>query len=139
MKIYFVRGLPGSGKSTYAKKILRADTICEADDFFTKDGKYLFNPKKLNKAHEMCYKKFIDAIDEALKNPVKKNSIIAVCNTFSRKWEIKKYIDYCKNNNLNYIIIKMDTQYKNIHNVPERSIENMKERWENLNEEKHIY
>ena len=33
----------------------------------------------------------------------------------------------------------METQYKNVHNVPERSIENMKERWENLIEEKHIY
>ena len=78
-----MRGLPGSGKSTLAKEIAsgsKSFVICSADDFFMKDGEYVFNPKLLWKAHEICIKKF-----EA--NLKKETEIVILDNTNTKKWE----------------------------------------------------
>ena len=39
--LYIVRGIPGSGKSTFAKSL--GGTHFEADMFFMKDGEYKFD------------------------------------------------------------------------------------------------
>lgn len=53
MKIYFLRGVSGSGKSTEAMRLANnnKDVICSADDYFMKDGEYIFNPSLLAAAH----------------------------------------------------------------------------------------
>ena len=43
-ELVLVRGLPGSGKSTYARSLGYPNF--EADMFFIKDGKYVYNPAK---------------------------------------------------------------------------------------------
>ena len=63
--LYLLRGVPGSGKSTFSKTILaglRIDTtndtivkqhVLSTDDFFIgEDGKYNFDPKKLSFNHQ---------------------------------------------------------------------------------------
>jgi adenylate kinase family enzyme len=47
--IYLVRGIPGSGKSTFAKSL--GGTHFETDQFFMVDGKYNFDGSKLKEAH----------------------------------------------------------------------------------------
>ena len=48
-----VRGLPGSGKSTFANWIWNEYAVCEADKFFyDKEGNYNFDAIKLREAHE---------------------------------------------------------------------------------------
>ena len=43
-----MRGLPGSGKSTKAKKIAGdVGVIFSTDDFFMVDGQYKFDPKMI--------------------------------------------------------------------------------------------
>ena len=50
-----VRGLPGSGKSTFANWIWNEYAICEADKFFyDKEGNYNFDATKLSQAHKWC-------------------------------------------------------------------------------------
>jgi len=91
-QVIILRGLPGSGKSTYAIELLKKqdiDTnfnkyICCTDDFFSIDGIYQFVPEKLseNHSHNLC--KFIDAIQN--------NLPIVICdNTNIKKWEFKAY------------------------------------------------
>ncbi|MEG1581928.1 MAG: hypothetical protein RR334_02065, partial [Clostridia bacterium] len=66
-KIIIIRGISGSGKTTFAIKLksLFAERgedceICEADDYFTgTDGQYNFNPNLLSQAHNACYSKFV--------------------------------------------------------------------------------
>ena len=41
--LYIVRGLPGSGKSTFARSIAKPYQIFEADQYFMKKGKYNFD------------------------------------------------------------------------------------------------
>lgn len=129
--VFLIRGLPGSGKTTYANHVLKAEVICEADDYFTRNGVYKFNPEQLTDAHNACFNKFVEA--------VKHNKKTAVCNTFSRYWELKKYIEFCKSNNIKFIIIKMNSQYNNVHGVPESAVENMRKRWERVKNEIYIY
>ena len=50
-----VRGLPGSGKSTFANNITNEFSVCEADKFFyDKEGNYNFDATKLSQAHKWC-------------------------------------------------------------------------------------
>ena len=57
-KLYIVRGIPGSGKSTFAKKLLQQGKVqqhLEADEFMTdKNGDYKFDPTILQKCHQQC-------------------------------------------------------------------------------------
>lgn len=50
--LVIMRGLPGSGKSTKAKKLGIGGVVYSTDDFFEKDGKYIFDPSKLGEYHE---------------------------------------------------------------------------------------
>jgi adenylate kinase family enzyme len=49
--LFLVRGLPGSGKSTFATHIWNEYAVCEADKFFyDKEGNYNFDPSKIKDA-----------------------------------------------------------------------------------------
>lgn len=57
--LYLIRGVPGSGKSTFANNILQAGLVAgvvEADDYFIDvvTGEYNFDPSKLKNAHSYC-------------------------------------------------------------------------------------
>ena len=60
--LILIRGIPGSGKSTFAKSIMKkADgvkrEIFDADQFFMKSGKYDWNPSKIADAHKDCFER----------------------------------------------------------------------------------
>ena len=49
-KLILLRGIPGSGKSTFAKSISNESTgHIESDMFFIKDGEYKFDGSRINK------------------------------------------------------------------------------------------
>ena len=80
-----IRGLPSSGKSTFAARF-RGLGGChyEADDYFRGEfGGYEFDPSKLSEAHSECQ---IDA-KECLMNKLD----VIVANTFSQRWELEPY------------------------------------------------
>lgn len=121
-KLYIVRGLPGSGKSTFAKKLLQQGKVqqhLEVDEFMTdKNGDYKFDPTILQKCHQQCQmwvKHYLDL-----------GQSVVVANTFTRKWEIFPYIRMCSD----YEVIEMSDEYENTHGVPDHVIKQMKSRWE---------
>lgn len=78
MKVYIMQGVPGSGKSTHARKLVSdsGGIICSADDFFLDEsGKYNFNPALLGKAHASCMKRFLDSCNRG------GSTVIVVDNT----------------------------------------------------------
>jgi len=121
---YIVRGLPGSGKTTLAKKLVHLKYHFEADKYFINDkGEYKFEPKNIEKAHEWCL--------ECARIVMEKNrSNIAISNTFIKYWEYKKYIQIAKENNYKVQVISCHGEWENIHGVPHGRIKRMKERWE---------
>lgn len=124
-KLIIVRGLPGSGKSTFAKT-LDAHHY-ESDMFFMRDGVYEFDISQIQAAHKWCYERVLQNLC------LGKN--VVVSNTFTQLWEMKKYLDLKdKFEDLDIEIYEVKTQFENVHNVPEKTLRAMKQRWQNIDD-----
>jgi predicted kinase len=131
------RGVSGAGKSTFAKTL--GCPVYEADQYFMvhrdfetneiiarnqPDGIYEFEPTKLKEAHESCrYGVEGSMIDSESK--------IAVANTFTQEWEMEPYFELAKKYGYVVFTIIVENRHngKNVHNVPEDKIEQMKNRF----------
>jgi predicted kinase len=127
-----VRGLPGSGKSTFANTITNEFSVCEADKFFyDKEGNYNFDTNKLSQAHKWC--------KEQVEIRMKDNQIneqfyphIVVSNTFTKEWEMNEYFELAKQYGYMVFTIIVENRHgsKSVHNVPEATMGNMLNRFE---------
>jgi len=125
-----VRGLPGSGKSSYAESIRGNSPICSADDFFTVNGIYTFDGSKLAQAHADCQRR----TDLCLQSGMN----VIVANTFTCRWEMAPYLSMAENHNARVVVIDcfdggMDDATlasTNDHGVPLDTIALMRNRWE---------
>lgn len=77
MKVIIMRGVPGSGKSTYVSKNFPGAAVYSADDYFMVDGVYVFDPKKLPQAHGKCLKDFVFHLER----PFSADAVIDNTNT----------------------------------------------------------
>lgn len=123
-KLIIIRGLPGSGKSTYAKTHFPGAVHLEADMYFCKDGEYKFDPKELGKAHAWC--------QTSTKNALSYGRGVVVTNTFIEKWEFVKYLTMADDLCIPIEIIELQTQFGSIHGVPPEKIETMRNRWDSI-------
>lgn len=122
-KLYIIRGVPGAGKSTLAKQ-LAPNAHYEADAYMVDaNGEYAFDPKRLPEVHAMC----LQAVCEALMAGA---PVVAVANTFVRRWEYQRYVDLAVELGVTYEIIVCDGGYHNIHGVGGDVIERMRANWE---------
>ena len=137
--LILIRGLPGSGKTTFAKAIQEeADAdIWSADDYFLNDeGEYVFNGKDLVAAHSCCQMNVEASMNVG-------ENLIVVHNTFTRLWEFVAYDKLAEKFGYLVRIINCydggctDEQLaeRNIHDVPIETIRNMRERWEDVHGE----
>lgn len=94
MKVLILRGISGSGKSTLAKNLVEKyggkAIIVSADDFFTQDGVYTFDVKRLGQAHGYCLKLFIELVEQA-HSGVSPYELVVVDNTNTRAAEFAPY------------------------------------------------
>lgn len=130
MTVIIMRGVPGSGKSTYAKASFPGAVICSADDFFTKDGVYRFDGAKIGMAHAECFSKFMRAITAPLELQ------IIIDNTNTQLWEMAPYRAVAHHFGHGVRIIRMacDPEIaasRCVHDVPWNSVMNMQSRMEN--------
>lgn len=125
MKIRLVRGLPGSGKSTFAAKVAAAGNFdhFEADQLFTdQNGEYNFDPEFIGEAHAMCY--------NGCKAALERGENVIISNTFTMCWEFDNYLGLAKEFNCDLEITECTGQYGSVHGVPEEAIVAMKNRYE---------
>jgi predicted kinase len=108
--LYLIRGVSGSGKTTFANRI--CDCVISADDFFMKDGVYCFNPRHLSIAHGWC--------QEQVKLFLTEGKTVAVANTFTEEWEMEEYFRIAEKFNLPVFSIIVENRHgnKNVHDVP---------------------
>ncbi|XP_062423118.1 NEDD4-binding protein 2-like 1 isoform X2 [Rhea pennata] len=132
--LVLLRGLPGSGKSTLARQLKRdypSAVVLSTDDFFNRNGVYVFEHDFLEDAH-----KWNQARDKAMKNG---KSLVIIDNTNIHAWEMKPYVMMARENSYEVIFREPDTPWKfnvqeltrrNIHDVPRQKIQRMKEQYE---------
>jgi predicted ABC-type ATPase len=125
--LYLVRGIPGAGKSEFAKVLWfglnEGAAIYEADDFFnTKEG-YKFDPSKLHKAHAEC--------QEHVKFVLENGNDVIVSNTSTTEKEVETYRKIAEEGNANFVSLIVENRHgcANIHNVPEDNVQQMKLRF----------
>jgi len=127
-KLILLRGLPGSGKSTFADLIgARGAGYAhfEADMYFMKDGEYKFDPSQIKMAHNWC----MIQTEKAMANDT---SIIIVSNTFTQEWEMDFYYEKAKYYDYDVFSVILENRHGgvNTHGVPEDKLEIMKNRFE---------
>lgn len=83
--VIILRGITGSGKSTYWRTYWPSARAVSADFFFERDGKYLFDPARLAKVHQHCWASFMKLLQEGA-------PLIVVDNTNLTAAEIAPYM-----------------------------------------------
>jgi predicted kinase len=136
--LILMRGLPGSGKSTMARRIAKARRaiICSTDDFWIeKDGQYRFNPEFLQEAHKWN-------LERTQKALIKGQSVI-VDNCNHRLLHMEPYLKIAKRYKakINIILAPLNDEqtdflhYNTMHNIPLEAIQKMRKEWEHLTPE----
>lgn len=137
--LVILRGLPGSGKTTFAEQLIGRSpehvAHHEADHFFHQvvyasdtggAGKveYNFDRRLLGAAHDFCYGNVMRSLYEGFS--------CIVSNTFSTRREIERYTRGVRRSGLpvRVRVIKCVGEYANVHEVPSSAIQRMKDRWE---------
>jgi predicted kinase len=123
--LYCVRGVVGSGKSTFAKTL--GGRHYEADMFFIDPttGEYKFDGTKIKNAHAWC-------LDRVKTDMAVAREKIVVSNTFTQEWEMEPYFTLAKEYGYKVFTVIVENRHggTNVHNVPEDKIEQMKNRFE---------
>ncbi len=123
--LYIVRGIPGSGKSTFAQSL--DCPVFEADQYFidSETGEYKFDGSKIKLAHNWCKLR----VEQSMEDDFQK---IAVSNTFTQEWEMDTYYELAKQYGYRVFSLIVENRHGGVneHGVPEDKLEIMKNRFE---------
>lgn len=122
--LYLVRGLPGAGKTSFARSLIARERIFAADDYFyDQAGNYRFDVDRLWPAHRRCQ----SAVERAMHS----GEDIAVTNTFTRYREMKPYYRLAEAHGYRVFSIIVENRHGNpsLHEVPDEDVERMRRRF----------
>ena len=120
--LYAVRGLPGSGKTSFAKSLNL--NFYEADQYFEKFNNNNFDHKLLTKAHQYCY--------ESVKQELERGKSVIVSNTMTTIDEVQEYQNLANKMGIKFISMIIENRHngKSIHKVPTSTIKDMNKRFD---------
>ena len=131
--LFLIRGVPGSGKTFLANRMInyfegvigwgiKEMLHYEADHIMEASGHYEYDWHLLDAGHAYC---FGNAIFE-----LSRGNHVIVSNTFTRLFEMQKYIDTAQHIGADVVVIKCDGGFNSVHNVPHDTMYKMRRRWE---------
>lgn len=123
--LLLVRGLPGSGKSTFAMNIAPTDFHWEEADHYMvdEDGNYKFDPMELEYAHQCC--------QENTRQSLLLGYHVVVSNTSTTEKEVEIYKKIAEETGANFlsIIVENRNSTNSVHGVPDHALTNMRKRF----------
>ena len=140
-KVIIMRGLPGSGKSTYLRKLdkesERINIVCSADNYpGLYDAENNINFALLSDAHDYCFAKFLQACGHVKMGSIEPE-FIAVDNTNTQLFEMSPYRMVARAMNLPVEFVTLAHKEgeidmmaaRNSHNVPGQTLWRMHSGW----------
>lgn len=118
--LLLLRGLPGSGKTTFAQLLSRSSgfSCFSLDSFFTNaDGEYHFDYK----TNHLAYKECQSRVEEAMKQ---EDVAILVDQTFALLWEMQPYLDLAKKYKYQLFVCTMENRHngRNLHAISDEQM-----------------
>lgn len=128
-----LRGLPGSGKSTFAEWLVDGNryggtTICCADEWMVNSGGiYQFDPKKLGFCHKKAQEQAEHCCGEGYHT-------VIIANTNTKRDEMKPYLDIAEKYGYTVFVLTVNNMHgsKSVHNVPDESLQKMRDRFQHF-------
>ncbi len=119
-----LRGLPGSGKSTFAQRLAAEHGFVhlEADDHFYVNSVYRFDPARVADAHALVVRDALAHLQAGRR--------IVVANTHVRLWEMAAIVGACQIAIKRVCVVECLGQWESRHGVPAEVIAQMQGRWE---------
>ncbi|GBF51663.1 AAA domain protein [Leptospira ryugenii] len=123
--LLLLRGLPGSGKSTFVEllKSLSPVVAFSLDEYFlNEEGIYHFNYRENHKAYKQCYTN----VHQAMKDSI---SFLIVDQTFVSFREIKPYLDLALEFSYKTFVLTVENRHdgENQHGISDTQLVKMAE------------
>lgn len=126
MLVLILSGIPGSGKSHYARSIQNV-RIFSADKFFKQNGQYVYSRSKLPEAHKWCFRHYATFL---VTKSAEDTGTVIVDNTNCTAVEIAPYYTLAEafGHSAKVVRIACDPRTafaRQTHNVPQETFERM--------------
>src|SRR5574343_94525 len=129
-RLIVMRGVQGSGKTTFAKSAFKGAPRFSADDFFSwlsdkgtsrHDPRYLFDPAKLPEAHAMCLRN----ATRALMSIFSERAVVIIDNTHTKVWQFAPYVALGLAYDWDVRIVHMRVASADLRACAERNVHNV--------------
>lgn len=128
--VFIMRGVPGSGKSTFAARLAGSGGVVHStDNYFVKNWVYHFDPYRLKEFHQCNFEAFCRSLEAGVPT--------VVCdNTNFKRWHFAPYVEAAKRAGYRIVIVSVfgvtaeEAAKRSIHHVPVHVIQRMLDEWE---------
>ncbi len=115
-RLILVRGIPGSGKSTFAQRAFPGTLLLENDMFHIHQGRYEWDGKKMPEAISWC----MHTAEAALKHGMD----VVVCNTFTKRRFVEVYQSIAQECGAGFIVYRCTGHFQNQHRLSASMVAN---------------
>lgn len=121
--LLLIRGLPGSGKSTFGKMFSNNHGYIhlENDMWHMVDGVYQFDVSKVRSVSQKC--------QGTTEENLLQGKNVVVTNVFPHTNTIARYLRIATRTKAKFVVIHLTDNHGSIHDVPSEHIQDMQNRW----------